>query len=178
MTTLAARLPECRMEVGYQLLISGKKIVGYIDAITMSASTVWELKCVSELTSEHLLQVAIYTLMHAVATQPESSAESAPTSLIYNIITDELLQVSAPIPILTKLVRALVHYKYHVTSASSDAEFIAANAISAQPATSSARAYTPCTYCMQTKEDPVVTPINDAPIIQSAKRTKRRYYKK
>ncbi len=104
-------------EVGYKMTISGRTVCGYIDII--SNNIVWEIKCTSELTSEHVLQLAIYSLMYGLCSNHEA------LYYLYNVASDELWQITADVQDLIKIVKALIHFKYHGASSINDAEFLA-----------------------------------------------------
>jgi len=115
---LTPRIPAgSKMEVGYKLTISGKAISGFIDMV--SPETIWEIKSMDALNDEHILQIAIYALMHQVATGIDTIKY-----YLYNVTTDELCQITADKSKLIKLARALVHYKYHNTTSMDDGEFL------------------------------------------------------
>lgn len=115
---LIDRLPtDAMMETGFKLEICGKVINGFVDAI--SDGILWELKCVNEITDEHILQTAIYALMHQLASGEVFAY------YLYNVVTGELKQIHAEQDKLIKLVRVLIHCKYHATSGTSDADFLA-----------------------------------------------------
>ncbi len=66
-------------------------------------ATVYEFKCVGELTTAHMIQLALYALMY------QTTTGTATRNLLFNIITGELLEVAAPLDALQKiatLVRA------------------------------------------------------------------------
>jgi hypothetical protein len=146
MVRMSRRLPpDAAMEVGYRMRISGKQIIGYVDATR--GGDMWEIKCVDTLTTVNILQSIIYKLMIQVATSTEI------TCYLYNVVTDELYRLSATTEHLIKCVRVLIHYKYHVNSSITDIEFL--------QMTSSIRGGTfvkptvNCDQCLAHKDKPV-----------------------
>lgn len=119
---LAARLgPNPVMETGFRMNLMGRTISGYIDAITHTDDDngiLWEIKCTNELTSEHMLQLAIYALMHRLATG------KVYIYYLYNVMTDEIKQLTADLDTFIIIAGNLIHKKYHASETISDEEFI------------------------------------------------------
>jgi hypothetical protein len=91
------------------------------DIITKTA--IWELKCTSAITIDHLLQVVIYAWLwkHIHAGEPAE----AKTSKIFNIKTGEILRMDATGEDLDAVMVALLKGKYGKREETSDQDFIA-----------------------------------------------------
>jgi hypothetical protein len=86
----------------------------------MSDSTIWELKCTSKISLDHMLQVVIYAWlwkMHADEL-PEKKFQ------IFNVRTRELLSLNATQEDLNTIIVALLKGKYKKQEVKSDEEFI------------------------------------------------------
>ena len=87
-----------------------------VDMITHD--TIWELKCTSQISIEHLLQVVIYAWLWYTM-YPESDKKFK----ILNIKTGELFQLESSIEQLTRIVVLLLKGKYGEPNILSDSEF-------------------------------------------------------
>jgi hypothetical protein len=90
---------------------------GRIDVITQIS--IWELKCCSELSVEHKIQVVIYAFLWK-AQYPLSQKKFK----ILNIKTGECLELNADIKILTKIIVLLIKGKYETPKSITDVEFL------------------------------------------------------
>lgn len=88
-----------------------------VDAVT--ASTLWEFKCTSKITQDHLMQVVIYAWLWQIL-RPTCPR----TVRILNIQTGERLRLDASLDQLTQIVSALLRGKYETVEPVSDDEFI------------------------------------------------------
>lgn len=86
---------------------------------------VWELKCTSNISNDHKLQVVIYAWLWRLTREPGESAESNLDFKILNIKTGEMLRVEATIDELTQIMVALLKGKYGEPVVKTDEEFIA-----------------------------------------------------
>jgi hypothetical protein len=91
-----------------------------VDLIT--DNTVWELKCVSSLTTEHLLQTAIYAFICRNICGDSSLKDK--TVKIFNIKTGELLRVNATDDELTEIIVEILKGKYTETKPVCDTDFV------------------------------------------------------
>ena len=64
-------------------------LVGSIDCVCETTQYIYEFKCVSVLTNEHYVQLAIYKYMY----DTQNPLLPKKKSMIYNILTDELVEV-------------------------------------------------------------------------------------
>lgn len=91
-----------------------------VDLIT--DNTVWELKCVSSLTTEHLLQTIIYAFicrnLHGDSSMKDKNVK------IFNIKTGELLRVNATDDELTEIIVEILKGKYTETKSVCDTDFV------------------------------------------------------
>ena len=88
-----------------------------IDLVT--EATIWELKCTSQISVEHLLQVVIYAWLW-YGMYPNS----AKNFKILNIKTGELIQLTASMQQLTTVVVLLLKGKYAKQKLLTDSEFV------------------------------------------------------
>jgi hypothetical protein len=84
-----------------------------------TSGTVWELKCTSEISIDHKLQVVIYEWLWNLI-YPENKKKFK----LLNIKTGELLELNATEDELTKIVVALLKGKYDRLYVRSDEEFL------------------------------------------------------
>jgi len=87
--------------------------------VDLVAESVWELKCTSEITTDHLLQVVIYAWIWRM-TRTDSKEFK-----ILNIKTGEIKQLTADLADLTTIVISLLKGKYDAKIPRTDAEFVA-----------------------------------------------------
>ena len=90
---------------------------GRVDIIT--SISIWELKCCSELSLEHKIQVVIYAFLWKV-----QYPLSQKIFKILNIKTGECLQLDSDIKILTKIMVLLIKGKYSTPKSMTDNEFL------------------------------------------------------
>ena len=84
----------------------------------VSENTVWELKCTSKITIDHLLQVVVYAWLWKILVADERRIR------ILNIKTGELLELCASLDELTFIVVALLKGKYCDPIVKTDEEFV------------------------------------------------------
>lgn len=92
------------------------RFTGRTDLIT--AKTVWEIKCVKELTMDHQLQVIIYAWLYQMLDYPEK------TFKLFNIRTNEVQELNATREELDFVVISLLQGKYLKTERKTDEEFL------------------------------------------------------
>jgi len=86
----------------------------------MTVNTLWELKCTSEITAEHMIQTVVYAwIMRTLDTRFSKSVK------IFNIKTGQVLRLEATHEDLTTIVVALLKGKYERQPPSSETDFIA-----------------------------------------------------
>ena len=79
---------------------------------------IYELKCTSELSLEHRVQVVIYAWLYKILGYPEK------TFRIFNIKTGEMLTLDASIEDLSMIMRTVIKGKYTNTKRLDDDEFL------------------------------------------------------
>jgi hypothetical protein len=84
----------------------------------ITAKTVWEIKCVKELTMDHQLQVIIYAWLYQMLGYPVK------TFKLFNIRTNEVQELNATQEELDFVVISLLQGKYQKIEKKSDAEFL------------------------------------------------------
>ena len=87
-----------------------------VDLVT--SKYVYELKCTSEISLEHRVQVVIYAWLYKVLGLPEREFR------IFNIKTGELLTLNADFEDLNTIIRTVIKGKYIDSNKFSDDEFI------------------------------------------------------
>jgi hypothetical protein len=87
-----------------------------VDLVT--EHTLWELKCTSKITIDHLLQVVIYAWLWKILVADDRNIR------ILNIKTGEVLQLNATMDELTLIVVALLQGKYCPPVVKTDEEFV------------------------------------------------------
>ena len=92
-----------------------------IDLLT--ESTLWELKCTSKITIDHLLQVVIYAWLWRIL-NPTTTSTKEKVLKILNIRTGEILRLDATTEELTKIVAALLEGKYGKMEFVQDEDFV------------------------------------------------------
>jgi len=93
-----------------------------IDLLTND--TLWELKCTSNLTMDHKLQVIIYAWLWRVLFEGDESTNKKEHKLL-NIRTGEILRLDATLDELTEIVASLLKGKYGKNTILTDEEFTA-----------------------------------------------------
>jgi hypothetical protein len=88
-----------------------------VDLITKS--TIWELKCTTQLTMEHYLQVVIYAWLWKII-HPQEDKKTK----IVNIKTGEVKELCGTMEELTHIVVSLLKGKYTKNKQIQDTEFI------------------------------------------------------
>jgi len=87
-----------------------------VDLVT--ENTLWELKCTSKITIDHLLQVVVYAWLWKILVADDRNIR------ILNIKTGEILQLEATMDELTLIVVALLQGKYCPPVVKTDEEFV------------------------------------------------------
>ena len=85
---------------------------------------VWELKCTSTITNEHLLQVVIYAWIWRMVVEDIEHLENLREFKIFNIKTGELLVLDATTEQLNDIMLHLLRGKYGIKEAKVDTDFI------------------------------------------------------
>lgn len=89
----------------------------------LTESTLWELKCTSQLTMDHKMQLIIYAWLWRVLFESEDKVQRKQFKLL-NIRTGEMLQLESGTDDLTKIVTSLLRNKYEKPMKLTDDEFV------------------------------------------------------
>jgi AAA domain len=90
----------------------------------ITESTVWELKCTSQITIDHMLQVVVYAWLWRMKSSSDDTKSDEKAFKIFNIKTNELLRLEATDEDLNNIILALIKGKYQITELKVDEEFI------------------------------------------------------
>jgi hypothetical protein len=93
-----------------------------VDLIT--ETTVWEFKCTSELTSDHMLQLVIYSWLWNMKKSKENLEEDEKIFRLFNIKTGELLRLDASMGDLNNIMSALLSSRYIEPVVKDDTTFV------------------------------------------------------
>jgi len=89
----------------------------------LTESTLWELKCTSQLTMDHKMQLVIYAWLWRVLFESDNEVQRKQFRIL-NIRTGEMLQLESEMEDLTKIVTSLLRNKYEKPTKLTDTEFI------------------------------------------------------
>ena len=92
------------------------RFTAIVDLLT--DTSIWELKCTSEISTDHKLQVIIYAWIWDMLDKPAKKFK------ILNIITGEIVNMNYEPAQLTDIVVALLKGKYQDTIVKTDEEFM------------------------------------------------------
>jgi hypothetical protein len=92
------------------------RFTAIVDLLT--DTSIWELKCTSEISTDHKLQVIIYAWIWDMLDKPAKKIK------ILNIITGEIVNMNYEPARLTDIVVALLKGKYQDTIVKTDEEFM------------------------------------------------------
>jgi hypothetical protein len=85
----------------------------------LTKHTLWELKCTTEITAEHMIQTVIYAWIMRTLDKKFSKNVK-----IFNIKSGQVLRLEATYEQLTQIVVAILKGKYERTPPSSETDFI------------------------------------------------------
>jgi hypothetical protein len=88
----------------------------------LTPTSLWELKCTGQLTLDHKLQLVIYAWLYRMKWSGKKDVDSMKYYL-YNIKTNELLQLHASLDELTTIVCEIIRNKYMTHTELTDEEF-------------------------------------------------------
>ena len=91
-----------------------------VDLIT--EKSVWEIKCTSSISIDHLLQLVIYAWIWKML--PDNDSTCNKEFKIFNIKTGEILQLNSSQEDLDCIMLKLIHGKYEKIQRKSDSEFV------------------------------------------------------
>jgi|TARA_B110000093_G_scaffold71397_1_gene77681 hypothetical protein len=92
----------------------------------ITESTVWELKCTGEITTEHLIQVVFYAWIWYLNTDIYTSniEDMVKVFKIFNIKTGEIIRLNATMDELNEIMLSILKAKYQETTTPTDEEFL------------------------------------------------------
>jgi len=91
----------------------------------VTQTSLWELKCTSQLTLDHKVQLIIYAWLWQMKYEGLQEKKKKMDYYLFNIKTNEHLQLNASLDQLTAIVTTIIKNKYTQTPELSDDEFIA-----------------------------------------------------
>ncbi len=107
--------PNTKFEYGSKIIFRKSEIRGAMDMI--DDEYIWEIKCVSELKTEHMLQVVIYSYMYEIETGQKRKC------ILYNLLSGEMLEITAP-EVAERIIRPIFHAKYHTRTKFTNEAFL------------------------------------------------------
>jgi hypothetical protein len=87
-------------------------------------TTVWEFKCTSELTHDHMLQLAIYAWLWNMKHMEDNTDDNEKTFRLFNIKTGELLRMDASMGDLNNIMSSLLLSRYTEPIEQNNTQFI------------------------------------------------------
>lgn len=113
---------DCSIDSDYGTI----NINGIIDAYNSVDKTIWELKCVNDLTIEHFLQASIYYYIKSNAISQDNSNVNVWNGkcILFNIRTCEMYSMTNNPELLQLLIDILIKNKYDTEISLSDKDFI------------------------------------------------------
>jgi hypothetical protein len=128
---------EKKLSVQKDILFHNKDISGFIDCYDPSQNHIYEFKCTERIEYEHILQLAIYIYLYRVNNgnvkifntvldlfNQYHNFKNDPRFFIYNILTDELIEIIIEQNDLKDMIKYLVDSKYASIIKKKDNEFI------------------------------------------------------
>lgn len=112
---------EKRYELKENRIILNREINGYVDCI--DNNNIYEFKCVEKIQNEHILQLSIYMYMHKDQMQTNIN-ENEYHYYLYNILTDELIEISCIYEKLKEMIKYIIEQKYYTKNKKTDIEFM------------------------------------------------------
>jgi hypothetical protein len=90
----------------------------------MTDTSIWEMKCTSNLTVDHKLQLVLYLWIWNMTVHPSRWPTHQKKGFLYNVKTNELLELRASMEELTAIVSEVLKDKYKSTESKTDEEFV------------------------------------------------------
>ena len=103
-----------------------KQLFGRFDCI--DSNTLYEFKCCEKIEKEHVIQLALYMLMHKTITEDKNVNKDF-KYIIYNIITDQLLEIICDRTKLENMLEIILDSKFGIKQELLEQEFIDKNRI-------------------------------------------------
>ncbi len=101
----------------FECYLSNNNIKGFADCIDFDCNTIYEFKCVQHLEKEHYLQSIIYKYLF------DSSKNINSKCFLFNILTNELVQLECKYPKMKEIIEYLMYCKNN-TFKTNDNEFL------------------------------------------------------
>lgn len=137
----SAGMFEKKIAVSGRPELMGRVLSGAIDCI--DGADTYEFKCTSALSTEHVIQLAIYMYMRNIELQKKSSADAMglifsryiqPVAVLaqppinpgklYNVLTDEMITIENDMDAFTEVVRLLMNQKFGPKKKLTDEAFV------------------------------------------------------
>lgn len=118
-------VPEILNKITFLLDKNKRYLCGSIDCI--DGNTIYEFKTVNEIHDEHILQVVVYTFMLSDALIKDyKNIDNLPElkCRIYNILTDEMVEINFDYRLFADIVFRLVEQKYCIKTRVEDSIFL------------------------------------------------------
>ena len=110
---------DCEFEVNLEQNMNGAIITGSIDCIEAGdVNIIYEFKCVENIQSEHILQLAIYAWLYKTTTPDDE-----PAYYLYNVLNNNCYEIESSIENLNEMVSHLVKMKLGGVKEITDKEF-------------------------------------------------------
>jgi len=141
---------ELRLERENEPELLNRRLIGYIDCVDEENNIVYEFKCVKQLNKEHYIQLALYMYMYElnkinhIKEEKEEIIKKISLSeknlilhkelynietkyVLYNILTNEYMNVECEFKKLKKIIECLIYSKYITNKPITDDDFIKLN---------------------------------------------------
>lgn len=105
-------------------ILPGKKFRFNARVDLITETTVWEFKCTSELTHDHMLQLVIYAWLWNMKMKEENLDEPEKIFRLFNIKSGELLRLDASMGDLNNIMSALFSSRYSDPIEKEDEQFV------------------------------------------------------
>lgn len=108
-------------------LMNRQSLVGVVDCFDAENYTIYEFKCVQSLDKEHFLQLALYKYLYEMSRSSNDDTNTSPLPMkyvLFNILTNERVEIRCPKVTLVKIVQRLIRAKYDQQPPSTDAAFL------------------------------------------------------
>ena len=90
----------------------------------MTDDSIWEMKCTTNLTIDHKLQLALYMWVWYMTVHPSQWPQKEKVGYLFNIKTGELLRLNACMEDLNMIVSEILRDKYKYNCPKTDEEFL------------------------------------------------------
>jgi hypothetical protein len=99
-----------------QITVDKMRLSGSIDCI--DSDCIYEFKCCQKIEKEHIIQLALYMLLMF------KQNETVNHFYLFNIITNELIELKSSLAMLEMMLQDIIRYKYGVNDKMDDDNFI------------------------------------------------------